>query len=76
MSAAWSWALVDGTGAPVTATTTPSDFPSQSEAESWLGESWPDLLDAGVGAVTLMRHGEEVYGPMSLQPPQSSGGSW
>ncbi len=43
-------------------------FPSQSEAESWLGETWRDLLEAGVDSVTLMEDGREVYGPMSLHP--------
>lgn len=46
-----------------------SGFPSQSEAESWLGERWRALADAGVDAVTLLEDGREVYGPMSLHPP-------
>ena len=43
-------------------------FPTQSDAESWFGEVWHDLADAGVAAVTLHRDGEKVYGPMSLEP--------
>lgn len=43
-------------------------FPSQAEAEAWLGEEWPQLADAGVYSVTLMQGDEEVYGPMSLSP--------
>ena len=42
-------------------------FPTQSDAESWFGEVWHDLADAGVAAVTLHRDGEKVYGPMSLE---------
>lgn len=42
-------------------------FPSQSEAESWLGESWRELAAVGVDAVTLFEEGAEVYGPMSLR---------
>lgn len=42
-------------------------FPSQSDAESWLGESWRELAGAGVEAVTLSEDGVEVYGPMSLR---------
>ncbi len=43
-------------------------FPTQGEAESWLGEFYPELLDAGVGAVTLYEEDRLVYGPMSLSP--------
>ena len=43
-------------------------FPSQGEAETWLGEFYPDLLDRGVGAVSLREADRLVYGPMSLQP--------
>lgn len=43
-------------------------FPTQAEAEAWLGEEWPTLADAGVGQVTLMCGDAEVYGPMSLSP--------
>jgi hypothetical protein len=39
-------------------------FPTQGEAESWLGEFYPDLLEAGVGAVTLFEEDRSVYGPM------------
>jgi hypothetical protein len=43
-------------------------FDGQAQAETWLEEQWPDLLDGGVAQVTLL-HGEaEVYGPMSLRP--------
>ncbi len=52
----------DGLGAPE------MGFPSQADAETWVGESWRDLLEAGVESVTLLRDGEAVYGPMSLRP--------
>jgi len=42
-------------------------FPTQGEAESWLGEFYPDLLDAGVGSVTLYEEDRLIYGPMRLQ---------
>lgn len=45
-------------------------FPSQSEAESWLGEHWRELTDVGVEAVTLMHEEIVVYGPMSLRAAQ------
>jgi len=43
-------------------------FPSQGEAESWLGETYPDLLEHGVRAVSLYEGDRLVYGPMSLEP--------
>ena len=46
----------------------PAPFPSQADAESWIGESWRGLLDGGVEQVSLLRDGELVYGPMSLRP--------
>ena len=44
------------------------DFPSQGEAETWLGEFYPGLVDAGVRAVSLYEADRLVYGPMSLEP--------
>lgn len=43
-------------------------FPSQGDAESWLGEFYPDLLTEGVRAVSLYEENRLVYGPMSLEP--------
>lgn len=42
-------------------------FPTQGEAETWLGETYPDLLDAGVRAVSLYEADRRVYGPMGLE---------
>ena len=39
------------------------------DEEAWLAESWADLADVGVAAVTLMCFDDVVYGPMSLDPP-------
>lgn len=44
------------------------DFPTQSDAETWIGESWRELLDAGVDQVCLLDDDHVVYGPMSLHP--------
>lgn len=43
-------------------------FPTHGEAESWLGETYPDLLESGVLAVSLFEGDRRVYGPMSLEP--------
>jgi len=43
-------------------------FATQGEAETWLGEFYPHLVEAGVGAVTLFEEDRLVYGPMRLEP--------
>jgi hypothetical protein len=43
-------------------------FASQGEAESWLGEFYPELMSAGIRAVSLYEEERLVYGPMSLEP--------
>jgi hypothetical protein len=68
---AWTWQLRDAGGTEVSVDAAPAPFPTQSDAESWLGEQWPDLLEAGVDAVVLLEEGREVYGPMSLHTPPS-----
>jgi hypothetical protein len=45
-------------------------FPAQGDAETWLGEAWRDLAEAGVAQVTLFENDREVYGPMSLSPAE------
>jgi hypothetical protein len=71
MTVGWTWTYLDAdatamTGEALVAT----GFPSQSEAESWLGEQWRELAEAGVEAVTLEHDGGVVYGPMSLRAAQ------
>lgn len=68
MSNAWTWTYhgADGSkladpGLPVNA------FPSQGDAETWIGESYEELVDQGVESVTLKEGGADVYGPMSLR---------
>jgi len=43
-------------------------FSDQADAEEWLSFEWQNLLDGGVGAVTLLDGESVVYGPMSLRP--------
>ena len=68
-SGAWTWRYEDADGRAV-AEPTPGPFPSQSDAESWLGEEWRTLLSAGVDNVYLLDDGNVVYGPMSLRPAE------
>jgi hypothetical protein len=68
----WSWTmhLADGASMPEDATQPEAGFPTQAEAETWVGEVWRELLAGGVDAVTLHEDGRKVYGPMSLHPPR------
>lgn len=43
-------------------------FPTQADAESWLGETYATLLNDGVDHVVLFEGERKVYGPMSLHP--------
>ncbi|HKP49431.1 MAG TPA: hypothetical protein VJU17_05400 [Gemmatimonadales bacterium] len=43
-------------------------FSSQGEAETWLGEFYPELIAAGVQGVSLYEEDRLVYGPMNLGP--------
>jgi len=62
---AWSWRCEDGSGNPV-AGVGDLTFPTQADAETWIGETWRDLADQGVEQVVLLEGDREVYGPMSL----------
>jgi hypothetical protein len=66
----WTWQLEkdDGSSAPGREGTKES-FGSQGDAESWLGENWRGLVEAGVDQVSLMEDSRREYGPMSLRPP-------
>ncbi|MGC4896861.1 hypothetical protein [Micromonospora sp. DT31] len=63
---AWSWRYegangdaVDGPG---------ESFPSQADAESWIGQTWRELAASGVTTVVLVEDDRVDY-RMSLQPP-------
>jgi hypothetical protein len=65
----WHWRFEDPAGAaidPDSLGVQPADSDNQSDAESWLGENWRDLLARGVATVTLFDGDDEVYGPMGL----------
>ena len=63
----WRYEAADGSTLRGGDLASPS-FPSQADAETWVGESWHDRLAAGVEQVYLLNAGEAVYGPMSLRP--------
>ena len=67
---AWTWRAERADGSVVSDPALPgadSAFPSQSEAETWLGETWRELLAAGVDQMSLFEEDRLVYGPMSLR---------
>ena len=65
----WTWRYEKTDGAVVSASGVQEViFANQGDAESWLGENWRALLDAGVDQVTLMDDDRAEYGPMSLHP--------
>jgi hypothetical protein len=67
----WTWRYEDQNGQVVGSGRAPvEEFPTQADAESWLGEYWRGLLDAGVEQVTLLENDAFVYGPMSLRPAE------
>ncbi|HET7305810.1 MAG TPA: hypothetical protein VFJ12_14810 [Segeticoccus sp.] len=71
MTDTWTWTYQDADGASIKPGSKDiAGFPTQSDAESWLGESWRELLDAGVESVTLLHEEDVVYGPMSLRAAQ------
>jgi hypothetical protein len=59
----WIWAFETSTGEVTGRSET---FESRSEAESWVGETFGDLLEQGIDQVRLFDGETEVYGPMSL----------
>ncbi|WP_232677031.1 hypothetical protein [Nocardioides sp. R-C-SC26] len=64
----WAWTFSDAAGEPVVVEGELAEqrFTHQGDAESWIGEIWRDLVDAGVAQVHLVEHERVVYGPMSL----------
>lgn len=59
---AWTWRYHGAYGAPVEAGDVPAEtFTSRGDAESWLGETWSELAEEGVGTVTLLEEDREVY---------------
>ena len=67
MSESWTWRLLAASGDSAEPGAS-QPFPTQADAEAWIGEEWRTLLDSGVESVTLLRDGVDVYGPMGLRP--------
>ncbi len=68
MSESWTWRYEDPDGEPMNGPElVDTPFPTQTDAETWLGEAWQDLAENGVDQVTLYHGDQLVYGPMSLR---------
>ena len=68
----FTWRYEDASGGEVAGDATlptGEPFPSQADAETWMGENWRALLHAGGAKVTLLEDEREVYGPMGLDSP-------
>ena len=64
---AWTWRYEDVQGQAVEG---PFEaFSSQSDAESWIGQTWRELLAAGAVKVTLVEEDRVEY-RMTLLPPE------
>jgi hypothetical protein len=61
----WSWRYEGANGESVSG---PAEtFPSQADAESWIGQTWRELAAAGVTSVSLHEDDRLEY-QMSLLP--------
>jgi hypothetical protein len=55
----WSWRYESGDGKPVSG---PNEvFSSQADAESWLGQTWKDLVAAGADTAVLLEDDRVEY---------------
>jgi hypothetical protein len=68
----WVWRYEDADGEAIEPVDAPPStlFPSQGDAESWLGENWRELHEAGVEQVSLLEDDRLVYEAMSLKMPE------
>ncbi|MDD2857672.1 MAG: hypothetical protein PHU75_03265 [Candidatus Nanopelagicales bacterium] len=65
----WTWRTETALGAAAESVLADdAAFPTQGDAESWIGEHWQELLAEGVEQVWLLNGASEIYGPMSLRP--------
>lgn len=63
MAATWHWTYERADGEQVDVS---ENFESRSDAETFLGLEFAELLDRGIDQVRLFEGDTEVYGPMSL----------
>jgi hypothetical protein len=67
---AWHWRFERADGSAVSVDEPPEQtFTNQADAETWLGENWRALREAGVDQVALLDDGSVEY-EMSLHPDE------
>ena len=64
----WTWTYAGADGETLEPEIATEGFPTQAEAEDWIGVTWRELREGGVSSVTLLEDERVVYGPMSLDP--------
>ncbi|MGH3378902.1 MAG: hypothetical protein ACRDP6_29655, partial [Actinoallomurus sp.] len=65
----WSWRYEKADGSTIDALGLGDEtWTTQADAESWVGENWKSLVEAGVDQVSLIEDDRVEYGPMSLHP--------
>jgi hypothetical protein len=67
-SATWHWRLHDADGQLLAGPEEPEQhFGSRSDAETWLGEAWPRLWQAGATEAVLLDAQQQVGRPIPLR---------
>jgi hypothetical protein len=54
----YTWVLLDASGNEMRST---DPFPSQEEAEAWMGTEWAALLEEGAEYVSLRSDEQQIY---------------
>ena len=62
----WTWTFEDAEGRPVEGGG--EVFPTQADAEVWIGESWRALRERGAETAQLSADGQPFSRPLSLRP--------
>ncbi|MFE5580687.1 hypothetical protein [Kitasatospora sp. NPDC056531] len=61
----WTWRYEKADGSAVTPSVGQEEFAGQGDAETWIGESWKQLVEDGVDTAVLLDDGQQIYA-MSL----------
>lgn len=64
---AWRWQWQPAGATVPDDVSMPESWPTQSDAESWIGEHWRVLRRGGIEAASLYDDDRRVYGPMRLE---------
>lgn len=62
----WEWTLYDDAGDRLAEPVTPV-FTNQFDAETWLGEHWRSLANAGAATAQVLSGGHAAAAPVTLR---------